>query len=61
MNVKLKPREKVGNHSITLENSYWQFAKELGNGNASAGIRKALYEAYANKESSTQEPPCGGA
>ena len=62
MSIELKPREPAGNHSITIEDSYWQFAKQLGNGNASAGIRKALYEAYDRRQAvNTQELLSNGA
>lgn len=56
-----EPREKSGKRNITIENSYWHFAKRYGNGNASAGIRKALYVVYKMQGPDTQEPPSGGA
>jgi hypothetical protein len=48
MDNELKPREHVCPRTITIENSYWEFAKQLGQGNASKGIRRALYEASVN-------------
>ena len=62
MNIDLKPREQAHNRSITIEDSYWQFAKHLGQGNASNGIRKALYKAFTDGlVPDTQEPPSDGA
>ena len=43
MNYELKPREQVNARGITIEDSYWEFARQLGRGNASRGIREALY------------------
>lgn len=51
MNHELKPREQVNARGITIEDSYWEFARQLGNGNASRGIRLALYEAFLSKKS----------
>lgn len=45
MNHELNPHEPVNVHGITLGDSYWKFAVELGRGNASRGIREALYRA----------------
>ena len=44
MSHELNPHDSVSPHGITLSDSYWEFAKQLGRGNASKGIRKALYE-----------------
>ena len=44
MKHELNPHEQADVHGITLGNSYWEFAKQLGSGNASKGIRRALYE-----------------
>lgn len=46
MNHELKPREQVNARGITIEDSYWEFARQLGHGNASKGIRLALYQAF---------------
>lgn len=43
MNHELDPHEPVNVHGITLGDSYWKFAIKLGQGNASRGIREALY------------------
>ncbi len=43
MKHELDPHEPVDVHGITLGNSHWEFAKFLGRGNASRGIREALY------------------
>jgi len=60
METELKPRERTNKRNITVEDSYWHFAKRYGNGNASAGIRKALYIVYKLQGQNTQ-PPTGGA
>jgi len=44
MSHELNPHDSVSPHGITLSDSYWEFAKQLGSGNASKGIRRALYE-----------------
>jgi hypothetical protein len=48
MQNTLKPRtrhERLFPRTITIEDSYWEFAKKYGEGNASRGIRTALYAA----------------
>ena len=55
MNYELKQREQVNARGITIEDSYWEFARKLGRGNASRGIRIALYRTYlAEKEHDLQ-------
>lgn len=60
MNYELKPREQVNARGITIEDSYWEFARQLGRGNASRGIRIALYEISLIKKnelySTTKQP-----
>jgi len=53
MNYELKPREQVNARGITIEDSYWEFARKLGRGNASRGIRIALYEASISRSEGT--------
>jgi len=31
--------------TITIEDKYWELARQLGHGNASKGIRAAIYQA----------------
>ena len=31
--------------TITIEDQYWELARQLGHGNASKGIRAAIYQA----------------
>lgn len=59
MQIILKPREKADKHNITIENSYWDFAKKYGDGNASEGIRKALYVVYKTGLYSQWNLKCG--
>lgn len=40
--------EPTESSRITMPASYWQYVKELGNGNASAGIRKLIEVAKSN-------------
>lgn len=44
----LSDREPTGRHAVTMPDSYWEASRDLGDGNVSAGIRKAL-EAHINK------------
>jgi hypothetical protein len=60
METELKPREITNKRTITIEDSYWHFAKRFGEGKASVGIRKALYIAYKLQGQDTQ-PPSDGA
>ena len=34
--------------TITIEDQYWELARQLGHGNASKGIRAAIYQATDN-------------
>lgn len=62
MKHELNPHEPVDVHGITLGNSYWEFAKFLGRGNASKGIRRALYEvSLSNGNKPTRENDSGEA
>lgn len=53
MKHELNPHEPADVHGITLGNSYWEFAKQLGSGNASKGIRIALYEVSLSKSNNS--------
>lgn len=44
----LLPHEPARNRTITIEDRYWNIARNLGQGNASRGIRAALYKAAAS-------------
>lgn len=45
--------EPLVSHRITIEPSLWDFAKEVGRGNASAGFRHILRQAKALREQAT--------
>lgn len=37
--------EPAQTYNISIESSYWKLAKQFGDGNASRGIRRVLYQA----------------
>lgn len=47
--------EKIVTSSIAAPESIWQMAKELGDGNASSGIREAVKKAHAEWERENAE------
>ena len=51
----LLPHEPARNRTITIEDRYWNIARQLGQGNASRGIRAALYKA-AHSDTHGQQP-----
>ena len=59
MNHELNPHEPVNVHGITLGDSYWKFAVELGRGNASRGIREALYRVSLSDGREIRTPDTG--
>lgn len=54
-NVRIPHVEPLKPRSIKLEDSLWEVAKHIGNGNASAGIRAILRGASQREDSSVGE------
>lgn len=46
----LTQNESTQSSRITMPASYWQFVRELGQGNASLGIRRLIEGSMANHE-----------
>lgn len=42
--LQLKPLETAAPHTVTIPDSLWAFATEVGQGNTSKGIRRCLTE-----------------
>lgn len=42
--LQLKPLETATPHTVTIPDSLWSFATEVGQGNTSKGIRRCLAE-----------------
>jgi hypothetical protein len=40
--------------TITIEDQYWELARQLGHGNASKGIRAAIYQATTGNSRNTE-------
>lgn len=54
-NELLFPKGPARARTITLEDGYWDFAKSLGRGKVSQGIRIALYKAFVAEKEDTKE------
>lgn len=52
-NELLFPKGPAKARTITLEDGYWDFAKSLGGGKVSQGIRIALYKAFVVEKEDT--------
>ena len=55
LNLPEQRTEKANRRSITIEDSFWEFADKLGSGNASQGIRIALLKCW--REQSAEDNP----
>lgn len=58
--LKAPPNERKQPRTITLPQHLWDFAKEVGDGNTSKGVRYILESVrLQNQEPSANQPPQG--
>lgn len=55
MQTRAPENEPKRPHTISIEDRLWNFAKDVGHGNVSLGVRFILQQAYEAAEATSEE------